>query len=58
VARDAEVYARRQKLSQDAIDDATAVKVDAMTLMGEMLKGRRRTPERRGQRSPVPFGNQ
>jgi hypothetical protein len=38
LARAAEVYARRQKLSQEAIDHATAIKVEAMTLMGEMLK--------------------
>lgn len=34
----AEIYARRQKLSEEAIAYATAVKVDAMTLMGEFLK--------------------
>jgi DNA modification methylase len=38
LARAAEVYARRQKLSQEAIGYATAVKVDAMTMMGEFLK--------------------
>lgn len=38
LARAAEVYARRQKLSEEAIAYATAVKVDAMTLMGEFLK--------------------
>jgi 16S rRNA G966 N2-methylase RsmD len=37
-ARAAEVYARRQKLSQEVIAYATAVKVDALTLMGEFLK--------------------
>jgi hypothetical protein len=37
VARAAEVYARRQRLSEEAISYATAVKVDAMTLMGEFL---------------------
>lgn len=38
LARAAEVYARRQKLSEEAIAYATAVRVDAMTLMGEFLK--------------------
>jgi site-specific DNA-methyltransferase (adenine-specific) len=36
-ARAAEVYARRQKLSEDVIRYATGVKVDALTLMGEFL---------------------
>ena len=39
-----EIYAKRQELSQDAIDYAHAVKVDAMTMMGEFLK----TAEKRG----------
>ncbi len=34
----AEVYAKRQKLSEEAIGYATAVKVDALTMMGEFLK--------------------
>lgn len=38
LARAAEVYARRQKLSEECIAYATAVKVDALTLMGEFLK--------------------
>ena len=38
MARAAEVYAKRQKLSEDAIRYATAVKVDAMTLMGKFLE--------------------
>jgi 16S rRNA G966 N2-methylase RsmD len=38
LARAAEVYARRQQLSQEAIDYATAVKIDAMTLMGQFLQ--------------------
>lgn len=38
MARAAEVYARRQKLSQKVIDYAHAVKVEAMTLLGEFLK--------------------
>lgn len=38
LARAAEVYARRQRLSEEAIEYATAIKIDAMTLMGEMLR--------------------
>lgn len=38
IARAAEVYARRQKLSEEAIQYATGVKIDAMTLMGEFLR--------------------
>jgi site-specific DNA-methyltransferase (adenine-specific) len=38
LARAAEVYAKRQKLSEEALAHATAVKIDAMTLMGEFLK--------------------
>lgn len=38
MARAAEVYARRQRLAEDAIAYATAIKIDAMTLMGEFLK--------------------
>jgi DNA modification methylase len=45
LAHAAEVYARRQKLSQDSIDYAHAVKIDAMRLLGEMLK---ETPKNKG----------
>jgi hypothetical protein len=38
VARAAEVYAKRQKLSEETIAYATAIKIDAMTLMGEFLQ--------------------
>ena len=38
IAHAAEVFARRQKLSQDAIDYATAIRVDATAMMGEFLK--------------------
>jgi hypothetical protein len=38
LARAVEVYARRQELGDEAIAYATAIKVDAMTLMGEFLK--------------------
>jgi hypothetical protein len=62
VARAAEVYARRQKLSADAIAYATAVKVDALTLMGEFLKAvpkqdggdAQRTRFQKGTESPPP----
>jgi hypothetical protein len=37
MARAAEVYAKRQKLSEDAIDYAHAVRIDAMALLGEFL---------------------
>jgi hypothetical protein len=61
-ARAAEVYAKRQKLSEEAIATATAIRVDAMTLMGEFLKNaEKRGPEHsRGggskgsQREPLP----
>jgi DNA modification methylase len=38
VARAVEIYAKRQKLSEEAITYATNVRVDAMTLMGEFLR--------------------
>ena len=38
LARAAEIYAKRQKLSEEAIASATAIKIEAMALMGEMLK--------------------
>jgi site-specific DNA-methyltransferase (adenine-specific) len=38
IARAAEVFARRQRLSEEAIEYATAVKIDARTMMGEFLK--------------------
>jgi hypothetical protein len=37
LAHAAEVYARRQKFSQEAIDYAHAVKIDALALLGEFL---------------------
>jgi hypothetical protein len=39
------VYARRQRLSDEVIANATAIKVEAMALMGEMLK---QTPKHKG----------
>lgn len=38
VAAAAEIYAKRQKLSQDAIDFAHSVKIEALRRVGEMLK--------------------
>jgi hypothetical protein len=38
LARAAEVYAQQQKLGEEAARYAHAVKIDAMTLMGEFLK--------------------
>jgi site-specific DNA-methyltransferase (adenine-specific) len=38
LARAAEIYARRQHLSDEAIASATAVKVDALALMGELME--------------------
>jgi len=38
IASAAEVYAKRQRLSQDVIDYASTVKIDALTLMGQMLQ--------------------
>ncbi len=38
IAYAAEVYAKRQKLPDDCIAYATAIKVDAMTMLGEFLK--------------------
>jgi N6-adenosine-specific RNA methylase IME4 len=38
MARAVEVYAKRQKLSEEAITYATNVRVDAMTLLGEFLR--------------------
>jgi site-specific DNA-methyltransferase (adenine-specific) len=45
LAKAVETYARRQRLSEDAIEYATAIKIDAMTLLGEML---RETPKNQG----------
>lgn len=53
LAKAAEVYSKRQKLSEEAIAYATAVKVDAMTLMGEMLAT---APKQAGARGVGPIG--
>lgn len=39
VAAAAEIYARRQKLGEEAIDFAHAVKIEALRKLGEILKG-------------------
>jgi site-specific DNA-methyltransferase (adenine-specific) len=49
LARAAEVYAKRQKLSEDAIAYATAVKVDALALMGDFLKATAKNAGTKGQ---------
>src|SRR5208283_599683 len=38
LAHAAEIYAKRQKFSDEAIDSARAVKVDALRLLGEFLQ--------------------
>lgn len=45
VARAAEIYAKRQHLSEAAINQATSVKVEAMRKLGEILKA---TPKNTG----------
>ena len=45
IAHAAEVYARRQKLSEVAIEHTHANKVDAMTLLGQFL---REAPKNKG----------
>jgi excisionase family DNA binding protein len=52
VARAAEVYARRQKLGEEAIAYATAIKVDAMTLLGEFLGNMEKQTGARGLPGP------
>jgi N6-adenosine-specific RNA methylase IME4 len=52
LARAAEVYARRQKLSQEAIDFAVTIKVDALTLMGDFLKAGPKNTGTAGQGRP------
>jgi hypothetical protein len=48
LARAVEVYAKRQRLSEDAIAYATSVRIDALTLMGEFLKAGPKHPGARG----------
>src|SRR5262245_58733996 len=52
LARAAEVYARQQKLSQEAINYAVTVKIDAQTLMGEFLKKAPKNAGARGKPGP------
>ena len=52
MAHAAEVYARRQKCSLEVIEHAHAIKVDAMTLLGEYLKRAEKAPAGR----PVKIG--
>ncbi len=55
VARAAEIYAKRQHLSESAISQATSVKVEAMRKLGEILKA---TPKNQGAKgSAVPNRN-
>lgn len=58
VAAAAEIYARRQKLGEEAIDFAHAIKIEALRKLGEMLKD---TPKNAGSRgvgkSGVPLEN-
>src|SRR5215470_17293804 len=57
LARAAEVFARRQKLGEEAIQYATAVKIDAMTLMGEFLKNGPKNPGTRPATTPGDGGS-
>jgi site-specific DNA-methyltransferase (adenine-specific) len=62
VAQAAEVYAKRQKFSEECIQYAHAVKVDAMTLLGEFLQKNKPAmggPGRGkvGEQKTVPDGN-
>lgn len=55
VARAAEIYAKRQHLSESAISQATSVKVEAMRKLGEILQA---TPKNQGVKgSAVPNRN-
>lgn len=47
VAAAAEIYARRQKLGEEAIDFAHSVKIEALRLLGEILKD---TPKSEGRK--------
>lgn len=49
VARAAEIYAKRQHLSDEAIGQATSVKVEAMRKLGEILQA---TPKAKGNTGP------
>jgi site-specific DNA-methyltransferase (adenine-specific) len=49
LARAAVVYAKRQRLSREAITYATSVEIDSMTLLGECLRRTPANPGTRGQ---------
>ena len=53
VAATAEVYAKRQKLGEEAISYATAIKVEALRQLGNMLK---ETPRNTGDAGRAVFG--
>jgi hypothetical protein len=44
MARAAEIYCKRQKFAMEVIASATAIKIDAMTMLGEHLKVEEMTP--------------
>lgn len=54
IAHAAEVYARRQKLGEEAIGYAFAVKIDALTLLGGFLKKADKQAGGRGRLPPGP----
>lgn len=49
MAHAAEVYAKRQKLSQEAIDYAHEIKIEALRLLGEYIKANPKAQGTRGQ---------
>jgi hypothetical protein len=53
MAHAAEVYARRQRLSDEIAEHAHAIKVDALTLMGEFLKSE---PKNKGAKGSIITG--
>lgn len=54
MAAAAEVYAKRQKLSDEAIGYAHSIKIDALTRLGEMLKA---TPKNKGMAGSMVTGS-
>jgi hypothetical protein len=53
IAHAAEIHAKRQQLSQEIVSHATAIKADAMTLMGEFLKQNDKNKGAKGRSSLV-----
>jgi hypothetical protein len=49
MAHAAEVYGRRQQFAEEAIQHATAIKVDALALMGEFLRSAEKNKGTAGQ---------